>query len=65
MDHQTLMALHVATVHENCVFVLERLCQLSRLSRFCQLKDIINFNDVLSFCRWEPAVASVEAGAAV
>jgi hypothetical protein len=59
------MALLAATVHENCVFVSERLCQLSRFSQFCQSKDIIDFNDVMSFCRWEPAVASVEAGAAV
>ncbi len=36
-------------VHENFIFVLERLRQLSPaaagLSQFCQLKDIIGFND--------------------
>ena len=26
-------------------FVLQQLRQLSRLSQFCQLKDIIDFND--------------------
>jgi len=31
-----------ATVHENSIFVLEQLCQLSE---FCQSKDIIDFND--------------------
>jgi hypothetical protein len=62
------MALCAATVHENCVFVIERLCQLSPaagLSQFCQLRESIDFNDVLSFCRCEPAVASIEAGASV
>jgi hypothetical protein len=28
-----------ATVHEDSDSVLERLCQLSRLSQFCQLKE--------------------------
>jgi len=27
------------------IFVLKQLCQLSRLGQFCQLKDIIDFND--------------------
>jgi hypothetical protein len=47
----------VAKVNENVIFVLERSCQLSRLSpfsrlsqlsrlsQFCQLKDIYDFND--------------------
>jgi len=42
---QTRMALRAATVHENFVFVLERLCQLSRLGRFCQFQDLIDFTD--------------------
>jgi hypothetical protein len=58
------MALLAATVYEICVFVSERLWQSNRLSQFCQLKDIINFNDVMSFSRWEPAIASIEAGTA-
>jgi hypothetical protein len=39
------MVLPAATVHEYSLFVFEQLCQLSRLSQFCQLKDIIDFND--------------------
>jgi hypothetical protein len=39
------MVLPAATVHEHSIFVLEQLCQLSRLSQFCKLKDIIDFND--------------------
>jgi hypothetical protein len=31
-----------ATEHDNSIFVLEQLCQLSE---FGQLKDIIDFND--------------------
>jgi len=42
------MVLRAATVHEDSIFVLERLCQLSPaaagLNRFCQLKDIIDLS---------------------
>jgi hypothetical protein len=64
-SYVTFMTLWATPVHENCVFVLERLFQLSRLSQFRHLRNITDFNDGLSFCRWEPPVASVEAGAAV
>ena len=42
LAYQTLMTL-AATMHENSIFVLEQLCQLSE---FCQLKVIIDFNDL-------------------
>jgi hypothetical protein len=48
-SHSTRMALLAATVHENCVFVSERLCQLSRSRQFCQLdkknESALNNND--------------------
>jgi hypothetical protein len=39
------MALRAATVHENSISAIKQLCQLSRLGRFCQLKDIIDYID--------------------
>jgi hypothetical protein len=41
LDYQTRMT-PAATEHENSLFMLEQLCQSSE---FCQLKDIIDFND--------------------
>jgi hypothetical protein len=38
------MTLRTASVHENDAHLV-RLCQLSRLGRFCQLKDTIDFNN--------------------
>jgi hypothetical protein len=37
------MVFRITTVHDKFCFVLEQLCQLSRLSQFCQLNDIIDF----------------------
>jgi hypothetical protein len=52
---QTLMVL-AATVHENFIFALEQLYQLSRLSQFCQLKDIIDFNELTLMALKPPLV---------
>jgi len=38
------------TVHEDSAFALERLCQLSRLSQFCQLKDMDSAPVVVRMC---------------
>ena len=54
------MALRAATVHENFVFVLERLCQLSRLGRFCQFQDLIDFTDKTLMALKPPLVPGSE-----